>query len=324
MLTIFSTTKPSKGHIAVIQRNAIRSWTLLQPRPEIILIGDEPGAHELCQEFGLRHLPEVERNEFGTPLVRSLFALGQAHATFETVCYVNADIIFLKDFIDAVDAARQGTHGGPFLLLGGRWNVERIDPELLDRPDRDAALKTYATAHGFHDDQAAMDYFVFPKSFTWQLPDFAIGRNAWDSWFPYQARRKGIAVIDGSPVITAIHQNHDYAHFLRGEISTLHTAEGKQNLRLIGFGRRYLISSANLKITPSGLQPTRNQIRMLRDRLQEVELHVVYRLRRWWPYSAPLYMCLKVVKRAVKWFAHGAQALVSMRQSWRSGSVRSE
>lgn len=324
MLTIFSTTKPSRGHIAAIQRNAIRSWTLLQPRPEIILIGDEPGARELCQEFGLRHLPEVERNEFGTPLVRSLFALGQGHATFDIVCYVNADIIFLKDFIDAVAAARQGTHGGLFLLLGGRWNVERIDPAFLDRADHDAALKEYAAAHGFHDDRVAMDYFIFPKSFTWELPDFAIGRNAWDSWFPYQARRKGIPVIDGSSVITAIHQNHDYAHFHRGEISTLHTAEGKQNLRLIGFGRRYLISSANLVITPSGLQPTRNRMRMLRDRLQEVELHLVYQLRRWWPYSAPLYMCLKAVKRGVKWFAHRAQALISMRHTWHSGSVRTE
>jgi hypothetical protein len=185
-------------------------------------------------------------------------------------------------------------------------------------------LKTYAATHGFHDDRVAMDYFIFPKNFAWELPDFAIGRNAWDSWFPYQARRKGIPVIDGSPVITAIHQNHDYAHFLCGEISTLHTAEGKQNLRLIGFGRRYLISSAKLKITPSGLQPTRNRMRMLRDRLQEAELHVVFTLRRWLPYSAPLYMCLKGVKRGVKWFAHGAQALISVRQSWHSGSVRSE
>jgi len=324
MLTIFSTTKPSRGHIAVIQRNAIRSWTLLQPRPEIILIGDEPGVRELCQEFNLRHLPEVERNEFGTPLVRSLFALGQAHATFETVCYVNADIIFLKDFLDAVDVSRKWARGEPFLLLGGRWNVERIDPELLDRPDRDAALKTYAAAHGFHDTRVPMDYFIFPKSATWELPDFAIGRNAWDSWFPYQARRKGVPVIDGSSVITAIHQNHDYAHFHRGEISILHTAEGKQNLRLIGFGRRYLISSANFKVTSNGLQPTRNRIRMLRDRLQEGELHLFYQLHRWWPYSAPLYLCLKSVKRGVKWFAHGAKALISMRQRRHSRSVRSE
>lgn len=64
MLTIFSCPKPFRGHINIIQRNAIRSWTLLQARPEIILIGNEEGTAEVCKEFGLRHIPDVERNEY--------------------------------------------------------------------------------------------------------------------------------------------------------------------------------------------------------------------------------------------------------------------
>lgn len=46
MLTIFSYPKPFKGHIDVIQRNAINSWTLLNPKPEIILACDEEGTKE--------------------------------------------------------------------------------------------------------------------------------------------------------------------------------------------------------------------------------------------------------------------------------------
>jgi hypothetical protein len=69
MLTIFACPKPfTDPHIAIIQRNAITSWTLLRPRPEIILFGDEPGVTEICKELGLRHVGEVERNEYGTPL----------------------------------------------------------------------------------------------------------------------------------------------------------------------------------------------------------------------------------------------------------------
>ena len=59
MLTIFSTPKPFVGHIDIIQRNAIKSWTLLHPDVEVILFGDEEGAAEVCQEFGIRHEPEV-------------------------------------------------------------------------------------------------------------------------------------------------------------------------------------------------------------------------------------------------------------------------
>ena len=41
MITIFSTPKPFRGHIGVIQRNALKSWTLLHPDVEMILFGDE-------------------------------------------------------------------------------------------------------------------------------------------------------------------------------------------------------------------------------------------------------------------------------------------
>jgi hypothetical protein len=323
MLTIFSTTKPFRGNIGNIQRNAIRSWTLLQPRPEIIVIGNEPGTEDVCKEFGLRHVPEVLCNEFGTPLVCSLFALGQAHARFEIACYVNADIIFIQDFLDAVAAARNGT-SNDFLLLGGRWNLRYVDPNLLDRPDRNEVLKAYASTHGVHDRRIAMDYFIFPRSFSWELPDFAIGRSAWDSWFPYHALRKGVPVIDGSNAITAIHQDHDYSHFYKQEASILHTAEGKQNMRLMGFGRRCLIASATLEITPHGLQRTNNRWKLLDDRLHEYELRLIYCLLSWKPYSSPLFFTLKAAKRGARWLGQRIHALLLARQRRRSGSLVSD
>ena len=67
MLTLFAIPKNFRGHIATIQRNAIASWTRLIPRPEIFLFGGEEGTAEIAHELGLRHFPEVARNEFGTP-----------------------------------------------------------------------------------------------------------------------------------------------------------------------------------------------------------------------------------------------------------------
>lgn len=31
MITLFTTAKPFRGHDGIIQRNALRSWTLLRP-----------------------------------------------------------------------------------------------------------------------------------------------------------------------------------------------------------------------------------------------------------------------------------------------------
>ena len=44
MLTFFTTAKPFRGHNAIIQRNALKSWTLLRPDVEVILFGDDEGA----------------------------------------------------------------------------------------------------------------------------------------------------------------------------------------------------------------------------------------------------------------------------------------
>jgi len=48
MITMFSTPKALIGHIDMIQRNAIRSWQRLDPDIEIILVGDDSGAAEVC------------------------------------------------------------------------------------------------------------------------------------------------------------------------------------------------------------------------------------------------------------------------------------
>ena len=46
MLTIFSVPKPFRAY-RNDSANAIHSWTLLAPRPEIILLGDDEGAARL-------------------------------------------------------------------------------------------------------------------------------------------------------------------------------------------------------------------------------------------------------------------------------------
>ena len=93
MLTIFSTPKPFKGHIGIIQRNAITSWTLLHPQPEIILFGNDEGTAEAAKDIGVLHVSQIARNEFGTPLLNDFFQQAKQQASHQTLCYVNADIV---------------------------------------------------------------------------------------------------------------------------------------------------------------------------------------------------------------------------------------
>ena len=95
MLTLFCAPKAFIGHFAIIQRNAIRSWTQLRPVCEIILLGNEEGIAELACELELRHIPEIPRNEFGTPLIDGIFETARSLATGDILGYVNADIILM-------------------------------------------------------------------------------------------------------------------------------------------------------------------------------------------------------------------------------------
>src|SRR5712691_9090902 len=98
MLTIFALPKRFRGHFGVIQRNAISQWARLRPRPEILLFGNEEGTGEIALELGVRHIPEMKCNEYGTPLLSDLFAKAHALASHDILCYVNADIMLLGDF----------------------------------------------------------------------------------------------------------------------------------------------------------------------------------------------------------------------------------
>jgi hypothetical protein len=127
MLTIFAIPKPfTDPHVAIIQANAIRSWTSLSPACEVILFGRDAGVAELTEQVGAKHVGDVARNEYGTPLLDDVFARAASMARHEVLCYANADIILDEPWLQAV--RRVGRRR--FLLVARRINAdvtERID-----------------------------------------------------------------------------------------------------------------------------------------------------------------------------------------------------
>jgi len=237
MLTIFATPKPFvDDHIRIIQRNAIRSWLRLTPRPDIILFGDEAGTAEICAEFSLRHVPVVERNEFGTPLLNDIFAKAEVLAATDILCYCNADIILMDDFMPCVAAVRDAKRR---FLMGGRpWNLD-ITQELDCSGPWASALRNRASREGALRGEHSCDYFVFTRGLWGQLPPFAIGRSYFDNALLYRARRSGAPLIDVTGAVVAVHQNHSYPAHL-GADNYLENAEAQRNVALAGW-------SANLR-----------------------------------------------------------------------------
>lgn len=231
MITFFAIPKPFKGHIGVIQYNAIKSWTLLEPKCEIMLFGDEEGTADIAKEFGISHIPTVERNEFGTPLLSSIFEKAQKVANNDIMCFINSDIILMSDFIVAVNRLRK--INDKLLLAGQRYDVDIKDRLNLGINEEDN-IRSYAHNNGKLHPQYGIDYFVFTRGMWGEIPPFAIGRPRYDNWLIYKAKSLNIPVIDCTQVILAIHQNHDYQHIQNIDNRFGNGPEVQRNVQLAG------------------------------------------------------------------------------------------
>jgi hypothetical protein len=216
----------------VIQRNALNSWMRLHADVEVILFGDDPGAAETARELGLRHEPRVERNQFGSKRVDYMFARAQEIARHDAVCFCNCDIILLPEFCAAAERVR-GRHER-FLMVGRRWDTDIRAALDFGDPRWSARVKELAHEQGLQQPGWSVDYFAFRRGFYGYMPALVIGRVWWDHWLVWKAHAQGAAVVDVSEVVTAIHQNHDYAYHPAGATGVWTDEQAKENYRLAG------------------------------------------------------------------------------------------
>lgn len=250
VLTIFCTPKPFQGHIAAIQRNAIRSWKLLSPGCQVVICGDEAGCREIVSEFGLEHIPEVERNEFGTPLLSSVFELAEAAASHDRLCYMNADLIVFQDFLEAIARVESACTSA---LVVGETRDLAVPGELAGEHVWEE-LRLRALTSGVVRGRAACDFFVFSKGSLGRLPDFAVGRPYWDLWMIWNARYLRLPVVDVSPSTLVVHQEHEYGHVKHSTGPKWEGPEAERNRELLGFPEHtFWLDDATHRLTKEGL-----------------------------------------------------------------------
>ena len=238
LITIFITPKGfDRDHVALIQRNAIRSWKALGDDVDILLIGDDPGVEENAEALGVRFIKEVKRNSSGTPMLDDIFRLARENSDSPLLAYVNADIILKKDFVEIPRRIMRNEKN--FLLVGQRWDLD-VRTELDFSPGWEAGFDQDLKARGRRHPAGGSDYFIYPREIFREIPAFAIGRSGWDNWMFYEARYKGWKLINCSEAIDIIHQDHDYAHLPNG-LPHYRQPESAENIKAAG-GKRTIFT----------------------------------------------------------------------------------
>jgi hypothetical protein len=281
-ITLLAMPKPFSGHIGIIQRNAITSWTKLQPRPEIILFGHEQGAAECARELGLIHIPEVARNERGTPLLADIFKQAEQRGSHDVLAYVNADIILPQEFIGGVEVVRHKFSS--FLAVGRRTNLDVREPLDFSSGWQDK-LEQRRLREGQLESHTGIDFFVFPRGTFENVPPLAIGRIWFDQWCIKYARKQGLPVVDLTSFAPSVHQLHDYNHVPGGKLGGAYGGpEADENL--VYYDERphtYTILSASHVMTAAGRVKRaffRPQTLAVRTFLWEIFVHKTHAIRK--------------------------------------------
>ena len=204
MITFYSVVKGfDDPHIATIQRNAACALLWSYPEAQVIWFGeDEPGALEAANLYGIPLYP-MKRNEYGAPLLPSVIEKAHEVARFDIRCLVNADILLPQNFGQAVETIAE--EFASFLFISRRvgvavdWRIDFsptwfVDIAALDR-------KKYTPS--------AIDFFCYRGGWLRNVPQFGIGRSAWDNWIVGTAKQAKIPIVDGTQFVKAFHQEHE-------------------------------------------------------------------------------------------------------------------
>lgn len=201
MITIYATLKGmDTEQKTVMQRNAVQSWLKLDPKPQIIILGDELGVKELCQEFGLQQVIHLPCAPSGAPYFDHFTRLAREAALYDTMLLVSADIILGQDTIEATKAVKKQLPNG-FCVCARKQNIAM---KLLD----------FSKENWMDDIEkqdwnlwAAGDYFLHHKDFLTTMPRFIAGRSSVDNWMFKLACHHNY-LVDATGSITVLHHNH--------------------------------------------------------------------------------------------------------------------
>ncbi|KAH9251401.1 hypothetical protein BASA81_010827 [Batrachochytrium salamandrivorans] len=162
----------------------------------------------------------VRTNKYGFPFLKDMFIQAQSLVPdAHTFTYFNGDLVFNQSFVGTMDAivasSRQQSHlpfslrpvKPRFLAVGLRTNVQ-WNESVVFTAQRGQFDALHAKGEVFH--PSAIDYFTFSNGiWDWNLiPDFVVGRVAYDNWLLNHAHTSfpAVSIVDVSKTNRVLHQ----------------------------------------------------------------------------------------------------------------------
>jgi hypothetical protein len=143
-------------------------------------------------------------------------------------------------------------------------------------------MKSRAKKEGKLQAPTAIDYFIFPKHLYQEIPPFAIGRAGWDNWMVYHGMQQPWPVIDVTPTLMVIHQNHDYSH-LPGGKPHFNLDESNKNVDLGGgYTRSFDLLDVKLVLRNGKIKKTSLTIHHILRKIERLVIPLEKRGWRWW------------------------------------------
>lgn len=204
-LTFFTIPRDSfDGFYGMAMNNAIKSWALLEPKPEIMLFGNTTDIQDAAQRFHCVRKPINCHRKWGIPFINGAIKQAQKHAKNPMLCFANTDMIFFQDIYDAIEAVASTFR--KFLIIGRRTRVEIPSP-IDFSGDWQNELHDLASEKGRLANDLGIDYWIFKRGLYQNVPPLLIGHRVWHCWLVWDVWRRGIPVINATEAILAVHQD---------------------------------------------------------------------------------------------------------------------
>ena len=215
LLTLFTTFTNRKDQWR-IHLNVLKNWSLFQPKVRLVLFNDQLDRSLLSFAHGLNWtiLPVPSKSPNGTPLLKEMFFTCQnlnPNSTFYG--FANGDILFDKGLVDTLEVISTYLHHiSETLVIGMRTNFKVRGRRIYFLQN----VHHIARTEGKLFQKDAEDYFLIAHNkFPWKaVPGIVIGRPAYDNFLVATAHKYGVAVVDATKTLVALHQtgvDGDYA-----------------------------------------------------------------------------------------------------------------
>ena len=277
-MILFSSPKPFRPDTEAVQRSAIRSWRAAFPEAKIFLFGRGKALAETCREEEVALGGALEDGPQGGEIITSMFRQVSDRFSGQAILYLNSDIFLKPTAQESLQPILE--RPGPWIASTRRWCLPRFEGGVLGGSQWDSFWEK-SSLQGRYGEACALDLFLMRDFPLEKMPPFLIGHQGWDNWLLFHARMRDLPVIDLSPVLQAVHCDHDYAY--ASQNTRIDRRDGpleEYNMGLLGKdSHRFHLGHATHELSEEGLRPTTGWA----PRLRSFELwRIRHPVHDWW------------------------------------------